>query len=197
MNIFKKFVSKMDDGFIRLILFSLFWLIFIIYAIFNENMKFWNFLYYCILYVPFTYLLLKKSFYYANILIIVLSVVEIISSTAIIIKCVTEFEVAYVFTIIYSLINFFFFSLLIIYILLKLKNREFNEDKNIYLGLIVAIFFSVKLIIGIINLIFIIQTSNNILIDLLGFLYNIVLVMFEVLFVITVNKEHKLVQRYE
>lgn len=191
----KKIINKLDDGFIRLILFSLFWLIFILYSIFNENMKFWNFLYYSVLYLPFSLLLLKKSFYYANILIIVLSVVEIMSSSAIIIKCITEFESNYIFTIIYSLINFFFFVLLIIYIILKLKNREFNNDKNIFLGVILFYSFVVKMIIGVINLFFIVQNSNNVFVDILGFSYNIILIFFEVLFVITANKENSLVKR--
>lgn len=195
MNMFKKFVNVMDDGFIRLVLFSLFWILFILYSIFNENMKFWNFLYYSILYLPFTILLLKKSFYYANILIIVLSIVEIISATAIIIKCITEFDFGNILTIIYSLINFFFFVLMIIYIILKLKNRQFNEDKNIYVGIILAYFFLVKLIMGSLNLILVLQNSDNKIIEIFGFLYNIVLVLFEVLFVISVNKEQNLIQR--
>ncbi len=195
MNIFKKIVDILDDGFIRLVTFCLFWGMFIIYSIINQNIELWNFIYYAILYIPLTILLLKKSFYYANILILVLSVVEILSSSAIIIQCALDFEIEYLFTIILSLFKFTLFVLFIIYIIIKLKNKELDKEKNNYIGFILSLVFIINIIIGVVNLILRVQTSSTVSVDVLGFMHNNILIFFEILFVITTNKEHMLIKK--
>jgi len=182
----KKIIDFLDDGFIRLIMFILFWIFFIVYNIIDFEV--WTFLYQLVLYIPFTISLLKKSFYFSCLLILILGLVELISVIGSIIACVLDFNLAYILTIIYNLVKFFMYAILYGYIFMKLKNKGFNELKNQYMGKITISITLIFLVLSVANLVTVLNNSDNKLLDVFGYLSSTMLLINQIVFVITSEK---------
>lgn len=201
-----KTICKMDNFFVRLGLFILYWGCFVTYQIVKGvntgSFNTFGFIYACIIYLPFTLLILLDKFHFAHILIIIVFALEGFTSIGTLIKNIqyfgnTEITGVHVFSILLSVVSFVVSIFVIILCIMKLKKdpdkeveKEDNKIKTFILC--VGILSLVKISFNVYNLFAVLNdltSSLDVCEKIFSMVYNTLLLILEVIYIMSSNKK--------
>lgn len=202
-----KIISKMDNFFIRLGLFILYWGCFVTYQIVKGvntgSFNTFGFIYACMIYLPFTLLILLDKFHFAHILIIIVFALDGFTSIGTLIKNIqyfgnTEITGVHVFSILLSVVSFVVSIFVIILCIMKLKKdldkeveKEDNKIKTFILC--VGILALVKISFNVYNLFAVINdltSSLDVCEKIFSMVYNTSLLILEIIYIISSKKKN-------
>ena len=195
----KKAKLFLQNKILNYILFSALWASFVLYAMLSETMETVSFMFYLILYLPVTILILKRDFYYSHILILMIAGIELMSNVMTVIKCIAGFETKYIFTLIINVVYFLLFLTIILFSFRKLKNSDETKDPNTkYNYWLISILSVLRVIFLFINLF--VYISNNAetefdLIEVINVVHTVLLFIYQIIFVLSSKKEEKLIKK--
>ena len=202
-------LKKLDNVWVRLGVLVLFWSFYIAYQVvygkINDKFNTFGFIYYLVLFIPFTYFLLTDKFQIAVVLIIVLLGINVFTSTITISRYLPK-----VFTsslnqvkVLSLLVNFVNLALYLLVILLGIyklkKDIDDTEDSKKIKNIIIIIMclVAVKIGLSIYNL-FVVNAEEIVNLkktaNILSMLYNSALVILQCTYVVCGRKKKSILE---
>ena len=193
----KKVERFLKNKILNYILFSLIWAFFILYAMLGKTMETVSIIFYLILYLPVTILILKRDFYYSHIIILMLSGIELMSNVMTVIKCITGFDSKYILTLIINIIYFILFLTVIIFVYKKLKNNDETKNPNsVYNYWLIIVLSILRVVFLVINLMIYVNNNDvDVLRETVNVIHTIVLFIYQIVFILSSEKEEKLIKK--
>ena len=179
------------------ILFGLIWAFLILYAMLGKTMETVSIIFYLILYLPVTILILKRDFYYSHIIILMLSGIELMSNVMTVIKCIAGFDSKYILTLIINIIYFILFLTVIIFVYKKLKNNDETKNPNsVYNYWLIIVLSILRVVFLVINLMIYVNNNDvDVLRETVNVIHTIVLFIYQIVFILSSEKEEKLIKK--